>query len=414
MYRLADKVKELTFFTRLSKEFRSDLYWWHLLIHHWNGLSLLHQPGDAELLSYCIHTDTSGTWRCGAIIGKHPLQWPWSEEWSTMGIMAKELAPIVLCCAIWGPILAKCHVLFQCDNNSLVSAINKGSSKDPVVMRLLRSLWFFVAVFDIKNCVEHIGGIGNCVADMLSRNNLAQFSVISSGVPPTKTNTSTTAGDCLPQGTTLEYSQLRADLRNYYATGAASGTWTTYTTGQMRYLRFCSENLRQPLPSTEHTLMLFVTDLATSRLAYSTIKVYLAAVRHLHVTYEKHTQFSIQLTPRLQQVLKGIKKSHAATKKSAAHRLITLAIMIGIKKFLLSQPQCHDNTMYWAACCLTFFGFLRSSKFKVPAQDSYDPSAHLAPQDLALDRRSATKNIQVRIRRTPFVKERIYTLVGPT
>ena len=48
-----------------------------------------------------------------------------------------------------------------------------------------------------------------------------------------------------------------------------------------------------------------------------------------------------------------------------------MAIMIGIKKFLLSQPQCHDNTMYWAACCLVFFGFLRSSEFTVPAQDSH-------------------------------------------
>ena len=71
---------------------------------------------------------------------KHWHQWPWSEVWSTMGIMAELLAPIVLCCAIWGPILARCHVLFQYDNNSIVSAINKGSYKDPVVMCLLWSL----------------------------------------------------------------------------------------------------------------------------------------------------------------------------------------------------------------------------------------------------------------------------------
>ena len=75
------------------------------------------------------------------------------------------------------PILARCHVLFQCDNNSPVLAVNKGYSKDPVVMHLLRSLWFFVAVFDIKIWVEYIAGISNCAADMLSRNNLAQFSL---------------------------------------------------------------------------------------------------------------------------------------------------------------------------------------------------------------------------------------------
>ena len=163
------------------------------------------------------------------------------------------------------PILARCHVLFQCDNNSPVLAVNKGYSKDPVVMHLLRSLWFFVAVFDIKIWVEYIAGISNCAADMLSRNNLASiFSVISTGVSPTNPNTSTTAGDCFPQGIRLDQSQLWAALCNYYATGAAPGTQTTYTAGQKRYLKFCSENQRQPLPTTEHTLMQFVADLASA------------------------------------------------------------------------------------------------------------------------------------------------------
>ena len=146
--------------------------------------------------------------------------------------------------------------------------------------------------------------------------------------------------------------------------------------------------------------MLFVTDLATSGLAHSTIKVYLSSVRHLHVTHGKHTQFSAQLTPRLQQVLKGVKKSQASTKKSPSRRPITLSIMSGIKKFLLSQPSCHNNTMIWAACCLAFFGFLRSSEFTVPAQDSYDESMHLSPQDFTLDCRSSTQMIQVRIKQS--------------
>ena len=55
---------------------------------------------------------------------------------------------------------------------------------------------------------------------------------------------------------------------------------------------------------------------------------------------------------------------------------------------------------YWAACRLTFFGFLRSSEFTVPAQDRYDPSVHLAPQDFTLDCRSATRIIQVRIKQS--------------
>ena len=42
-------------------------------------------------------------------------------------------------------------------------------------MHLLRSLWFFVATFDIHIVTEHIAGTNNGRADMLSRNHVTQF-----------------------------------------------------------------------------------------------------------------------------------------------------------------------------------------------------------------------------------------------
>ena len=54
--------------------------------------------------------------------------------------MAKELVPIIISCAIWAPLLVHKEIQFQCDNQSLVSAINKGSFKDSMVMHLLRYL----------------------------------------------------------------------------------------------------------------------------------------------------------------------------------------------------------------------------------------------------------------------------------
>ena len=98
-----------------------------------------------------IHTDASGTWGCGALFNNHWLQLKWSTEWKRMDIMAKELVPIVLSCAIWGPLLPTKSIKFKCDNSSLVDAINKGSSKEPMVMHLLRCLWFFAALFEIKS-----------------------------------------------------------------------------------------------------------------------------------------------------------------------------------------------------------------------------------------------------------------------
>ena len=76
--------------------------------------------------------------------------------------------------------------------------------------------------------------------------------------------------------------------------------------------------------------------------------------------------------------------------------------MQGIKSVLLSQSHssCYQNTMIWAACCLVFFGFLRNSKFTVPAQDCFDNSTHLSPQDIAIDCRHSPSMIKVRIKQS--------------
>ena len=42
MYSTASKVCELYYYTRLGKEFRSDLSWWHIFLENWNGLSFMH------------------------------------------------------------------------------------------------------------------------------------------------------------------------------------------------------------------------------------------------------------------------------------------------------------------------------------------------------------------------------------
>ena len=72
--------------------------------------------------------------------------------------MAKDLALIILCCAVWGPLLSKTKILFQCDNMSVVAAIKNGSAKDDTVMQLLRCLWFFVVYYDIDITATHIPG----------------------------------------------------------------------------------------------------------------------------------------------------------------------------------------------------------------------------------------------------------------
>ena len=173
MYSTAAKVKKLTHFSCLNKSFRSDLYWWQIFINNWNGISLLRSA--TPTYDYHIYTDASGSWGSGAVFASYWFQLPWSTEWSSVNIMAKELVPIIISCAVWGPLLQKSSTEFHCDNQDLIASINKGSSKDTMVMHLLRCLWFFTAAFDIHITATHIAGKTNNAADMLSRNQTAKF-----------------------------------------------------------------------------------------------------------------------------------------------------------------------------------------------------------------------------------------------
>ena len=169
MYSVALRVRELDYFTRLNQGFRSDLYWWHIFLQDWNGVSLLQQAGTVQP-HMTLHTDASGTWGCGALLYPQWFQLKWPEAWSSVAIMIKELVPIVLACAVWGPRLARKTVLVQCDNAGVVAAVQKGVSKDQSAMHLLRCLWFFTVHYDIAIDIEHIPGESNCAADHLSRN----------------------------------------------------------------------------------------------------------------------------------------------------------------------------------------------------------------------------------------------------
>ena len=172
MYTTASKVCELHYYTRLDREFRSDLHWWDVFLCNWNGLSFMRYVNAATEHNYTIQTDASGSWGCGAFFQGCWFQWEWPAQWVPMTIMVKELAQIVISCSVWGPQLAKHSVLFECDHSSVVSALSNGTAKDNAVMHLLRVLWFFIAHYDIELIPKHIPRVSNCTADHLSRNNM--------------------------------------------------------------------------------------------------------------------------------------------------------------------------------------------------------------------------------------------------
>jgi len=110
-------------------------------------------------------------------------------------------------------------------------------------------------------------------------------------------------------------------------------------------------------------------------------------MRHMHIIAGLHRSFKEQLTPRLQLVLKGIKRTQAISTPCRTCLPITLQIMSGIKQRLSRQPHSQSSIIFWVTCCLAFFGYLQVSEFTVPNQATHDPDTHLSLANVSLDNR---------------------------
>ena len=80
-----------------------------------------------------------------------------------------ELYPIFLFMEILPEMFRNKTVLFHCDNSAVVEILNKQTSKDTHIMRLLRKIVLLSLKFNINIIASHIPGKYNIIADRLSR-----------------------------------------------------------------------------------------------------------------------------------------------------------------------------------------------------------------------------------------------------
>ena len=133
----------------------------------------------------------------------------------------------------------------------------------------------------------------------------------------------------------------------------------------------------------------------------------MSAVRFLHIAEGEQDPF-LPTLQRLHYILQGIKRSEAERGVEKRVRLpISPGILRKIKAVWETPPTQPDSVMLWAACCLGFFGFLRSGEMTVPSDKAYNPSCHLSLDDVAVDNPVAPQVLRVRIKQSktdPFRK----------
>ena len=137
-------------------------------------------------------------------------------------------------------------------------------------------------------------------------------------------------------------------------------------------------------------MILFATELAQSR-ASSTIRCYLAAVRHMHVV--KGLPNPLEGRPRLDLVLKGIKRGKP---KQRDGRLPVTPLILRAARKALAKRIDVDSKMMWAAMCIGFFGFMRTGEFTV--SEPHSAARVLAIADVSVDSRENPQLVNLRLR----------------
>jgi len=154
----------------LNAEARADLRAWHEFIYKFNGKSCFLFKNWISSDSLKLYSDAAGVHGgYAAVFGSKWFAGIWPPEMKDLNITVKELFPIVLAMEIWGHTLANHKVLFLTDNQAVEAIINKTTSKDKILMKLVRRLVLASLNFNVHFRAKHIAGKTNVVCDLLSR-----------------------------------------------------------------------------------------------------------------------------------------------------------------------------------------------------------------------------------------------------
>jgi hypothetical protein len=171
---LSTKGKQLFHKIRLNDDAKNDILWWITCVDSWNSKSIFLDELWSTSVDMHMYTDASGRGIGGVCGDLWFLDYLTPAEQSR-SIAWRDLLAVVVACRSWGDFLTGRRLLLFCDNESVVSIVNSGDSKCPLVMTLVRSLFYIAVKFNFDIRLQHVAGVDNTAADLLSRGELSQF-----------------------------------------------------------------------------------------------------------------------------------------------------------------------------------------------------------------------------------------------
>ena len=151
-------------------------------------------------------------------------------------------------------------------------------------------------------------------------------------------------------------------------------------------------------------------------LSRKTIKSYLSAARHLQIAMS-FPDPKIGEMARLEQVIQGVKREYSKKNPDKRECLpITPDILMQLRSVWNKDTKDFNHILLWAACCLCYYGFLRSGEIMVPSEAGYDGSVHLNAEDVSVDKSDNPTIVKVRIKasKTDQFRKGVDIFVGKT
>ena len=166
--------------------------------------------------------------------------------------------------------------------------------------------------------------------------------------------------------------ELNEYARALVSRGIRDSTAKTYSAAQRRYLEFCCYHSTSPMPATEDLLLAYIARLNIDGLKASSIRVYLSAVRAMHI--DEGYGNPIENCFRITKALRGLDMVADPPKQKLP---ITFPILCKMKA---QVPQNYNGMVVWCAMTVAFFGCLRAAE--LAPGSSFNPACHLCVCDL--------------------------------
>ncbi len=149
----------------------------------------------------------------------------------------------------------------------------------------------------------------------------------------------------------LVFTDLDLKVQKMVQAGYSDNTNRVYTSAQKAYLQFCNMYRLSPVAADKLQVLRFIAHLS-HRISPTSIKVYLSAVRALHVNLG--IKFDTSDQPRAQIMVRGLARGAPPPHQKLPITYSMLSSMITL------VGQSYDDIMCWAAITVAFFGCLRA------------------------------------------------------